>query len=84
MRDDKLTKKMRDILFAAAGQAQGLNHEYIGTEHLLLALVAARESSGATTLRELGVGLDAVANRVRNIIQRGRSDGDAQLEGGET
>ena len=31
MRDDKLTKKMHDILFAAAGEAQALNHEYIGT-----------------------------------------------------
>ena len=77
MRDDKLTKRMHDILFAAAGEAQALSQEYIGTEHLLLALVAARESSGATALRQLGVDLDAVGNRVRNIIQRGRSYGGA-------
>jgi ATP-dependent Clp protease ATP-binding subunit ClpC len=74
MTDENFTKRMRALLFDAAGEAQDLNHEYIGTEHLLLALVAARESCGTTALRQLGVDLATMANRVRGIIKRGSGD----------
>src|SRR3954464_10711935 len=67
----ELTQRMHATLGDAAGEAQALNHEYIGTEHLLLALLAARQGAGATALRKLGVDLDAVANRVLTIVRRG-------------
>jgi ATP-dependent Clp protease ATP-binding subunit ClpC len=73
MSEYKLTDKMHAILAAAAGEAQALNHEYIGTEHLLLALLAARESCAATALRNLGVDLAKAANRLLSVVQRGRS-----------
>jgi len=69
--DYNFTKHMNALLGNAAGEAQTLNHEYIGTEHLLLALLAAKESAGATALHNLGVDLKATANRVVAIVHRG-------------
>lgn len=67
-----LTERMHAILRDAAGEAQALNHEYIGTEHLLLALLAANESCGAAALRNLGVDLKAMVNRMLSVVTRGR------------
>jgi ATP-dependent Clp protease ATP-binding subunit ClpC len=64
---------MHDLLFAAAGEAQALNHEYIGTEHLLLALLAAPESCGATALGNLRVDLVKTRNRVLAIVHAGKT-----------
>jgi ATP-dependent Clp protease ATP-binding subunit ClpC len=72
MRSYDFTERMHAILGDAAGEAQALSHEYIGTEHLLLALLAAKESCGATALHNLGVDLKATANRVLTAVQRGR------------
>lgn len=62
---------MNTLLGDAAREAQTLGHEYIGTEHLLLALLAAKESCGATALRDLGGDLKVAANRVRTVIHAG-------------
>jgi ATP-dependent Clp protease ATP-binding subunit ClpC len=72
MSNHNLTERLHALLGDAAGEAQSLNHAYIGTEHLLLALLAAKESLGATALRNLGVDLNAATNRVRTIIHAGR------------
>jgi ATP-dependent Clp protease ATP-binding subunit ClpC len=71
MNDYNYTQRMQATLWDAVAQAQALNHEYIGTEHLLLALLAGRDSCGATALRSLGVDLQATTNRVLAIVQRG-------------
>jgi ATP-dependent Clp protease ATP-binding subunit ClpC len=65
------TKSMHALLGNAAGEAQALNQEYIGTEHLLLALLASKESRGATALHNLGVDFEAVANRLLTLLRRG-------------
>jgi ATP-dependent Clp protease ATP-binding subunit ClpC len=71
------TKRMQATLWDAVAQAQALAHEYIGTEHLLLALVAKRDGCGAAALRGLGVNTEAAADRVLTIVQRGRGRYDA-------
>ena len=60
------------MLSEAGGEAQALNHEYIGTEHLLLALLGARDGRGAAAIRRLGIDRHAAVNRVLEIVQRGR------------
>lgn len=65
------TERMQATLWDAVGEAQALNHEYIGTEHLLLALLRNTEGCGAAALRGLGVDLRAAANRVLTIVHRG-------------
>jgi len=47
------TERLNILLGNAAGEAQALNHEYIGTEHLLLALLAEPESIGARMTRSI-------------------------------
>ena len=71
------TKRLQGTLWDAVAQAQALNHEYIGTEHLLLALLAGRDACGATALRGLGVDLQATANRVLTTVKRGIGVRDA-------
>ena len=71
-----LTKRLQGTLWDAVAQAQSLNHEYIGTEHLLLALLAGRDSVGATALRSLGVDLRGVANRILTFVRPGMGNRD--------
>ena len=65
------TKRLQGTLWDAVAQAQALNHEYVGTEHLLLALLLGRDGCGATALRSLGVDLQAVADRVLSTVRPG-------------
>ena len=73
MNGDNFTKRMQATLWDAVAQAQALGQEYIGTEHLLLALVAKRDGLGAAALRGLGVDAQAVDNRMLTLLQRSRS-----------
>ena len=70
------TKRMEATLWDAVGEAQALNHEYIGTEHLLLAILADRDGSRATVLRNLGVDLHATSNRVLSVVRPGVGGSD--------
>jgi ATP-dependent Clp protease ATP-binding subunit ClpC len=49
---DKFTKRARRVLTYAQEEAQRLNHNYIGTEHILLGLTREEESIAAHVLRE--------------------------------
>jgi len=68
---DKFTKRARHVLTLAQLEAQGLNHNYLGTEHLLLGLVAEGEGVAAQALTNLGVELTRVREAVEHIIGRG-------------
>jgi ATP-dependent Clp protease ATP-binding subunit ClpC len=59
------------VLSLAQEEAQRFNHNYIGTEHLLLGLVREGDGVGAHVLRNLGVELDRVRTAVEFIIGRG-------------
>jgi ATP-dependent Clp protease ATP-binding subunit ClpC len=59
------------VLVLAREEAQRLNHNYIGTEHLLLGLVREGEGVAAKVLTGLGVRLEKVRNAVEFVIGRG-------------
>jgi ATP-dependent Clp protease ATP-binding subunit ClpC len=70
-RFDKFTERARKVLQLAQEEAQRFNHNYIGTEHLLLGLVREGKGVAAKVLSNLGVELNKVRSAVEFIIGRG-------------
>ncbi|HAN14809.1 MAG TPA: NDP-hexose 4-ketoreductase [Chloroflexi bacterium] len=70
-RFDKFTERAKKVLVLAQEEAQRFNHNYIGTEHLLLGLVREGEGIAAKVLSNLGVELQKVRSAVEFIIGRG-------------
>jgi ATP-dependent Clp protease ATP-binding subunit ClpC len=70
-RFDKFTERARRVLSLAQEEAQRFNHNYIGTEHLLLGLVREGDGLAAKVLTNLGVELNKVRSAVEFIIGRG-------------
>ncbi len=70
-RFDKFTEHARKVLQYAQEEAQRFQHNYIGTEHLLLGLVREPEGVAAKVLADLGIELDRVRQSVEFIIGRG-------------
>lgn len=68
---DKFTERAKKALSLAQEEAQRFQHNYIGTEHLLLGLVRERDGIAAQVLKNLGVELDKVRSTVEFIIGRG-------------
>ncbi len=68
---DQFTKRARHVLTLAQEEAQRLQHNYIGTEHLLLGLVREEEGIAAEVLSNLGIEVDQVRHAVEAIIGRG-------------
>src|ERR1700730_2292699 len=68
---DKFTERAKKVLSLAQEEAQGFQHNYVGTEHLLLGLVSEGEGVAARVLQELGVELNRVRSAVTFIIGRG-------------
>src|SRR6476646_4356911 len=70
-RFDKFTDRARKVLTLAQDAAQRFNHNYIGTEHLLLGLVREGEGVAARVLENMNVELSKVRTAVEFIIGRG-------------
>ncbi|MGH2517079.1 MAG: Clp protease N-terminal domain-containing protein, partial [Ktedonobacterales bacterium] len=70
-RFDKFTERARKVLSLAQEEAQRFNHNYIGTEHLLLGLIRERDGVAAHVLSNLGVDLNKARAAVEHIIGRG-------------
>jgi ATP-dependent Clp protease ATP-binding subunit ClpC len=68
---ERFTDRARRVVVLAQEEARLLDHDYIGTEHLLLGLIQEGEGVAAAALRELGVSLEAVRQKVEEIIGRG-------------
>ncbi len=68
---DKFTDRARKVLTLAQDEAQRFNHNYIGTEHLLLGLVREGEGVAARVLENMNVELAKVRTAVEFIIGRG-------------
>lgn len=68
---DKFTERARKVLTLSSEEALRLRHNYVGTEHLLLGLVAEGEGVAARVLQNLGVALDDVRKRVEHLIGHG-------------
>ena len=70
-RFDTFTERARKVLRLAQEEAQRFQHNYIGTEHLLLGLVRESEGVAGKVLTSLGVDLEKVRKAVEDIIGRG-------------
>ena len=69
---ERFTDRARRAVAQAQEEARMLNHDYIGTEHILLGLIHEDEGVAAKALESLGVSLDAVRQQVEEIIGRGQ------------
>jgi len=65
---ERFTDRARHILVLALDEATRFNHGYVGTEHLLLALIKEGEGVAASTLQGLGITLEAARLQLENII----------------
>jgi ATP-dependent Clp protease ATP-binding subunit ClpC len=71
---ERFTDRARRVVVLAQEEARQLNHNYIGTEHILLGLIHEGDGIAAQALESLGVRLDAVRDRVKEIIGPGQDD----------
>jgi len=78
-RFEKFSERARRVLTLAQEEAQHFNHNYIGTEHILLGLVREEEGVAAKVLINLGVGLNRVRSAVEFIIGRGEKPSSGQV-----
>ncbi len=69
---DRFTDRARRVIVLAQDEARMLNHNYIGTEHLLLGLIHEGEGVAAKALESLGISLEAVRAQVEEIIGQGQ------------
>jgi ATP-dependent Clp protease ATP-binding subunit ClpA len=70
---ERFTDRARRVVVLAQEEARLLNHNYIGTEHLLLGLAHEGQGVAAKALESLGISLEAVRAQVEGIIGRGDS-----------
>ena len=68
---ERFTDRARRVIVLAQDEARLLNHNYIGTEHILLGLIHEGEGVGAKALESLGITLEGVREQVREIITEG-------------
>ncbi|WEK60941.1 MAG: ATP-dependent Clp protease ATP-binding subunit [Candidatus Microbacterium colombiense] len=69
---ERFTDRARRVVVLAQEEAKMLNHNYIGTEHILLGLIHEGEGVAAKALESLGISLDAVREQVQDIIGQGQ------------
>ena len=69
---ERFTDRARRVIVLAQEEARLLNHNYIGTEHLLLGLLHDGGGTAASALESLGVTLDAAREQVREMIGEGK------------
>ena len=69
---ERFTDRARRVVVLAQEEARVLNHNYIGTEHILLGLLHEGEGVAAKALESLGISLEAVRQQVEEIIGQGQ------------
>jgi len=69
---ERFTDRARRVVVLAQEEARMLNHNYIGTEHILLGLIHEGEGGAVRALESLGISLGAVRQQVEEIIGRGQ------------
>src|SRR5438045_5708638 len=68
---DRFTDRARKVMQLANREAKRFNHEYIGTEHILLGLVKEGEGVAANVLKNLDIDLRKIRLEVEQIVQSG-------------
>jgi ATP-dependent Clp protease ATP-binding subunit ClpC len=69
---ERFTDRARQAMALAQEEARRLNHDHVGTEHLLLGLIREGEGVAAKALESLGISLQAVREQVEEIIGHGQ------------
>jgi ATP-dependent Clp protease ATP-binding subunit ClpC len=68
---NRFTERARKVIILAKEEARRFNHDYIGTEHLLLGLIREGEGVAATVLQKLGVSLENIRLEIEKLVQPG-------------
>ena len=78
------TPRAKKVLEIAANEARSMSHKYIGTEHLLLALMKDTESAAANALVSAGLEYEKVKEEISKVLSGGESDGGSAKEKSKT
>jgi len=68
---NRFTERARKVIILAKEEARRFNHDYIGTEHILLGLVREGEGVAAAVLQKLGVSLENIRLEIEKLVQPG-------------
>mgnify|MGYP001561709040 FL=1 len=68
---NRFTERARKVIVFAKEEARRFNHDYIGTEHLLLGLIREGEGVAASVLQKLGLDLETIRIEVEKLVQPG-------------
>ena len=68
---NRFTERARKVIVYAKEEARRFNHDYIGTEHLLLGLIREGEGVAAAVMQKLGVDLESIRIEVEKLVQPG-------------
>jgi ATP-dependent Clp protease ATP-binding subunit ClpC len=71
---ERFTDKARQVVVLAQAEARELDHDWVGTEHLLLGLVRLGEGVGPRALEAAGISLAAVRQQVEEMVPRGEQE----------
>ena len=70
---ERFTDRARRIAVLAQEEARMLNHDHIGTEHILLGLIREGEGVAATVLQNLNVELDEIQQKIEETVKKGKA-----------
>src|SRR5512142_178991 len=68
---NRFTERARKVIVYAKEEARRFNHDYIGTEHLLLGLIREGEGVAAAVMQKLGVDFESIRIEVEKLVQPG-------------
>ena len=71
---ERFTDRSRRVVVLAQEEARMLNHEYVGTEHILLGLIREDGGVAARALESLGISEEEARQQVEEIVGRGQAD----------
>jgi ATP-dependent Clp protease ATP-binding subunit ClpC len=68
---NRFTERARKVIILAKEEAKRFNHDYIGTEHILLGLIREGEGVASAVLQNMGLGLDKIRVEIEKMVQPG-------------
>ncbi|MFZ2603920.1 MAG: ATP-dependent Clp protease ATP-binding subunit [Candidatus Omnitrophota bacterium] len=68
---NRFTERARKVIILAKEEARRFNHDYIGTEHILLGLIREGEGVAAAVLQKIGVSLESIRLEIEKLVQPG-------------
>ncbi len=68
---NRFTERARKVIILAKEEAKRFNHDYIGTEHILLGLIREGEGVAASVLEKMGLSLENIRLEIEKLVQPG-------------